>query len=40
VAVEGDCARATQMGQLGELNIGQLARERHGDATLLTGYTT
>jgi erythromycin esterase-like protein len=33
-------ARATQMGDWGELNLGQLARERHGDRTFLVGFTT
>jgi erythromycin esterase-like protein len=33
-------ARATEMAKRGELNIGQLARERHGDATFLVGFTT
>jgi erythromycin esterase-like protein len=33
-------ARATQLGQSGELNIGQLVRERHRGETLLTGFTT
>lgn len=33
-------ARATQMGDWGELNLGQLARERHGDAAFLVGFTT
>ena len=33
-------ARATQMGGWGELNLGQLARERHGDAVFLIGFTT
>jgi erythromycin esterase-like protein len=33
-------ARATQMGDWGELNLGQLARERHGDKTFLIGFTT
>jgi erythromycin esterase-like protein len=33
-------ARATQMGQAGEFNIGQLARERHGRRALLVGFTT
>jgi len=28
-------ARATQMGEEGELNVGQLVRERHGDGALL-----
>jgi erythromycin esterase-like protein len=34
-------ARATEMGQRrGELNLGQLVRERHGDACVLVGFTT
>jgi erythromycin esterase-like protein len=33
-------ARATQMGKGGELNVGQLARERYGDASCLVGFTT
>jgi erythromycin esterase-like protein len=33
-------ARATQMGSWGELNLGQLARERHGDRAFLIGFTT
>jgi erythromycin esterase-like protein len=33
-------ARATQLGQAGELNIGQLVRERHAGETLLVGFTT
>ena len=33
-------ARATEMGDSGELNLGQLARERHGDAVRLIGFTT
>jgi erythromycin esterase-like protein len=33
-------ARATQMGEAGEFNIGQLARERHGGQALLVGFTT
>ncbi len=33
-------ARATEMGDCGELNVGQLLRERHGDQALLTGFTT
>jgi erythromycin esterase-like protein len=28
------------MGRDGELNVGQLARERHGDAAVLVGFTT
>lgn len=33
-------ARATQMGSSGELNVGQLARERYGKAAILVGFTT
>ena len=33
-------ACATQMGSWGELNLGQLARERHGDRAFLIGFTT
>lgn len=33
-------ARATQMGEQGELNVGQLARERFGAAAVLVGFTT
>jgi erythromycin esterase-like protein len=33
-------ARATQMGQRGELNVGQLMRERFPGKTTLVGYTT
>src|SRR5438552_514299 len=33
-------ARATDMGEAGELNVGQLLREKHGDAALLIGFTT
>ncbi|HET7785429.1 MAG TPA: erythromycin esterase family protein [Myxococcales bacterium] len=33
-------ARFTRMGDEGELNVGQLVRERHGDAALLVGFTT
>ena len=33
-------ARATEMGHNGELNLGQLMRERHGDQTRLIGQTT
>ena len=33
-------ARATQMGQHGELNVGQLMRERFPGATVNVGYTT
>lgn len=33
-------ARATEMGEDGELNLGQLVRERHGAAAALVGFTT
>jgi erythromycin esterase-like protein/predicted phosphoribosyltransferase len=33
-------ARATELGQSGELNVGQLVRERHGRHALLVGFTT
>jgi erythromycin esterase-like protein len=33
-------ARATEMGAGGEINLGQLARERHGDDAVLVGFTT
>jgi erythromycin esterase-like protein len=33
-------ARATEMGRRGELNIGQLVRERQGEKALLVGFTT
>ena len=33
-------ARATEMGERGELNVGQLARERFGAAAVLIGQTT
>jgi erythromycin esterase-like protein len=33
-------ARATEMGQLGEWNVGQLVRQRHGRAAVLVGFTT
>jgi erythromycin esterase-like protein len=33
-------ARATELGQRGELNVGQLVRERHGDDAFLVGFTT
>jgi erythromycin esterase-like protein/predicted phosphoribosyltransferase len=32
--------RATELGQAGQLNVGQLVRERHGDETLVVGFTT
>lgn len=33
-------ARATEMGERGELNVGQLVRERHGSSTVLIGFST
>jgi erythromycin esterase-like protein len=33
-------ARATQLGESGELNIGQLVRANHGDEALLVGFST
>ena len=33
-------ARATELGQAGELNLGQLVRERAGEDALLVGFTT
>ena len=33
-------ARATEMGVRGELNVGQLARQRYGSDCLLVGFTT
>ena len=33
-------ARATQMGDIGELNVGQLAREKFGSRAVLVGCTT
>jgi len=33
-------ARATEMGEAGELNLGQLVRERHGEAAALLGFST
>jgi erythromycin esterase-like protein len=33
-------ARATEMGMAGQLNVGQLVRERHGEETLIMGFTT
>ncbi len=32
--------RATELGQAGQLNVGQLMRERHGREALLVGFTT
>jgi erythromycin esterase-like protein len=33
-------ARATELGQAGELNLGQLVRERAGDEVVIVGFTT
>jgi erythromycin esterase-like protein len=33
-------ARATELGEAGELNIGQLVREQHADETLVVGFST
>jgi erythromycin esterase-like protein len=33
-------ARATEMGEYGELNVGQLVRQRHAHHALLVGFTT
>jgi len=33
-------ARATEMGQRGDLNVGQLTRERYGSEAVLVGFTT
>jgi len=33
-------ARATEMGHRGELNVGQLVRERHGSDAVLVGFST
>ncbi len=33
-------ARATQMGARGEINVGQLVRERHGEDAVLVGFST
>ncbi len=33
-------ARATEMGERGDLTLGQLARERHGRDAVLVGFTT
>jgi erythromycin esterase-like protein len=33
-------ARATEMGARGEVNVGQLLRERHGDEVVSVGFTT
>jgi erythromycin esterase-like protein/predicted phosphoribosyltransferase len=32
--------RSTELGQAGQLNVGQLVRERHRDEALLVGFTT
>ena len=32
--------RATELAQAGQLNLGQMVRERYGDDTLLVGFTT
>ena len=32
--------RATELAQAGQLNLGQLVRERHGDEALLVGFST
>jgi erythromycin esterase-like protein len=32
--------RATELGQAGQLNVGQLVRERHGDETMIVGFST
>ena len=33
-------ARATEMGQRGELNVGQLVRQKYGNEATLVGFTT
>ena len=33
-------ARATEMGDAGELNVGQLVRQKHGENAVLVGFTT
>src|SRR5439155_23803206 len=33
-------ARATEMGERGELNLGQLARQRYGDQVFALGFST
>jgi erythromycin esterase-like protein len=33
-------ARATEMGERGELNVGQLVRQRYGQTAVLVGFTT
>jgi len=37
---EQNAARATEMSRRGELNIGQLLRERHGRGVINVGFTT
>ncbi|HEX5141214.1 MAG TPA: erythromycin esterase family protein [Dehalococcoidia bacterium] len=37
---KGRRRRATEMGRRGELNIGRLMRERHGDRAYAIGFTT
>lgn len=32
-------ARATELGEIGELNLGELVRERYGDDAYLVGFT-
>jgi erythromycin esterase-like protein len=32
--------RATELGGTGQLNVGQLVRERHGDAAMIVGFST
>src|SRR5438046_4570951 len=39
-ASAGGDARATQMGARGELNVGQLVREKYGERARLIGFTT
>jgi erythromycin esterase-like protein len=33
-------ARATDMGSMGEVNVGQLVKERYGDEAVNIGFTT
>jgi erythromycin esterase-like protein len=33
-------ARATELGRSGELNVGQVVRQRHGDRAVLVGFST
>jgi erythromycin esterase-like protein len=33
-------ARATELGEQGELNVGQLVREKYGDEAVLVGFST